>query len=389
MKGRGLVFLMLGVSFLVASCPAGGWVSGTGAVEVSRSVVDRMNEFEYYNIMRGDGSLDMGPSAKGGSNLERGVSPGTFSLSYSGDVPLVGMKRIDKGSALAGTKTTIQESFSAHEIEKEETTSLGTQLVGTDTKLSFNGTYVTTSNRHQIFTSDVTSRQVFSGTFDIQKQIIFGSITDLSPSITIAVSPTESSAVVGGVVTRYYEVANVGPVPVQGLVLVDSRAGPVPLSKVVLNPGEVATAESSFVVNLEDLPGPLNDAVRATGSDLQGNAAVASAAANTSLAGSRGLNLTAIPLQGCAGAGEALAFIYIIENVGDRPVGGLNLTDSFGGPFAVYGTIMPDGTLNLTRDGTLPDTEIYAPLTITVSISGIDSTDDLVYASSAVVLRPC
>lgn len=386
MKGRGLVFLILGVVLSASTGAAAGWVSGTGAIEIARSTVDRINDIEHQTALAGNGSFDMVRFERGGQGVGgvRGLC-----LSYSGDVPLVGMKRIETGSALAGTKTTVQESFSASEIEKEETTSLGTQLVGTDTKLSFNGTYVTTSNRHQIFTSDVTSRQVFSGTFDIQKEIVFGSITDLSPSITIAVSPEESSAVVGGVVTRYYQVANVGPVPVQGLVLVDSRAGPVPLSRAALNPGEVATAEFSFVVNLEDLPGPLNDAVRVMGSDLQGTAAVASAAANISLAGSHGLNLTAIPLQGCAGAGEALAFTYIIENPGDRPVGGLNLTDSFGGPLAVEETIMPYGTLNLTRDATLPETEIYGPLTITVSISGIDSADDLVYASAAVVLRPC
>ncbi|MGB3943696.1 MAG: hypothetical protein WBK88_02760 [Methanothrix sp.] len=382
----------MGVSLLVASAPAGGWVSGTGAIDISRSVVDRINEFEHHTTLAGDGSLEMGRSGRGSPDLERGVSPRTFSLSYAGEVPLVGMKRIEKGSSLGGGKTTIQEAFSAHQMEKVETTSIGTgasQLVGTDTKLSFNGTYITTSKSHQIFASDISSQRVFTGKFDIQQQISFGGLADRSPSIALAVLPQDCFAEVGALVTRNYQVANVGNVPIQGLVLVDSRVGTVPLDKSSLNPGEVASAVASFAVGDERLPGPLNDTVRVTGSDFQGKTATASAAANVSLISSRGLSLEVIPQQECAGAGEAVAFIYQIENVGDLLIEVLHLNDSIGDPLTINATLMPNESLNLTRDGILPDTDISAPLSNDISLFGVDSMGSAVFVSSEVVLQAC
>jgi hypothetical protein len=389
MKGRGLVFLILGVVLFVSSGPVAGWVSGTGAIDISRSVVDRINEFEHHTTLAGDGSLDIGRSGRGSPDLERGFSPRTFSLSYTGEVPLVGMKRIEKGSSLGGGKTTIQEAFSAHQMEKVETTSMGSQLVGTDTKLSFNGTYITTSKSHQIFASDISSQRVFSGKFDIQQHITFGGLADRSPSIALAVLPQDCFAEVGALVTRSYRVANVGNVPIQGLVLVDSRVGTVPLDKSSLNPGEVASAVASFAVGDEHLPGPLNDTVRVTGSDFQGKTATASAAANVNLISSRGLSLEVIPQQECAVAGEVVAFIYQIENVGDFLIKMLHLNDSIGGPLAINATLIPKESLNLTREGILPETDISVPLSNDVSISGVDSMGDAVFVYSEVVLQAC
>jgi uncharacterized repeat protein (TIGR01451 family) len=393
MKGRGLIFLLLGVGLLLASGPAGGWVSGTGTVDISRSVVNSMDEFEFYSAMSGNGNLDMGAGAKGFSKFEDGASARTARLSYSGNVPLVGLKRVERGSLLSGTRTSVEEAFSATEIEKEETTRVGSgdsQLVGTDTKLSFNGTYMTSSNMHQPFSTDISSHQRFTGNFEIDKMISFGGLADRRPSIALAVLPEESFAEAGAVVTRNYEVANIGNVPVQGLTLIDSRAGPVTLSKADLNPGEVASAAASFIVPEEDLPGPQNDSVQVTGVDFQGNLAAASAVATVNLIDPWGLNLTVIPVQQCAAVGEVVTYIYSIENVGDFAIVELNLTDSIGGgPIAINATLQPKERLNLTANRTMSEMDLPGPLTNIVSVSGINSVGEMVESSAEAVLQPC
>jgi uncharacterized repeat protein (TIGR01451 family) len=191
-------------------------------------------------------------------------------------------------------------------------------------------------------------------------------------------------------VTRNYEVANTGNVPIQALSLVDSRTGPVALSKADLNPGEVAFAAVSFFVLEEDLPGPVNDSVQVTGVDFQGNLAAASAVATVNLIGPRGLNLKIVPVQQCAAAGEVVTYIYTIENVGDFAIVGLNLTDSIGsGPIAVNATLLPKDSLNLTANQTVSEMDLSGPLENRVSVTGINTMGEVVESSAGAVLQPC
>jgi len=393
MKGRVLILLLLGVCLLLASGPASGWVSGTGAVDISRSVMNRMEDFEYYNAMSGDGSLDIGPGAKEVSKSWNDVSARTTRLSYSGDVPLVGLKRVERGSLLSGTHTSVEEAFSATQIEKEQTTSVSSensQHVGTDTKLSFNGTYMTSSNMHQPFSTDVSSHQRFTGNFEIDNQISFGGLADRKPSIALVVGPEVSWAEVGAVVTLNYEVANTGAVPIKGLSLVDSRLGPVALSKTDLNPGEVASAVASFTVLDEDLPGPLNDSVQVTGIDFQGNLAVASATATVNLIGPWDLNLTVTATQPCAMVGDVVTYIYTIENVGDFAIDELSLTDSVDGePIAINASLSPGDSLTLTTNRTVSETDLPGHLTSSATVSGSNSIGEMVEGSAEFVLQPC
>lgn len=392
MKGRVLIFLLLGVGLLLSVGPALGWVSGTGAVEISRSVVNRMEEFEYYSAMSGDGNLALGRGAKAAPNFGIADPAGTTSLSYTGDAPLVGLKRVERGSLFSGTKTSIMEAFSATEIEKEETTGIrsrGSQLVGTENKLSFNGTYVTGSNMHQLFAADISSHQMYSGKFEIENMISFGSPSDRRPSIDLVVIPEESAVEVGVVATRNYEVVNTGTVPLQGLALIDSRVGAVALSKTDLHPGDTASAVASFIVLEEDLPGPLDDSVRVEGADLAGNRAVASAAATVNLI-RPGLNLTVIPLQPCAAVAETVTYIYEIENGGESAIIGLNLTDSIsGGPIFINATLLPEESIVLTANRTVIETDLQGYLTNRVSVVGFNSMGEMIGSSAEVVLPPC
>lgn len=392
MKGRGLIFLLLGVSLMLLIGPASGWVDGTGTVDISRSVVNRMEEFEYYTAMKGNGSLALGRGSDGASGAGIGDPARTTSLSYSGDVPLVGLKRVESGSLFSGTKSSIMEAFSATEIEKEETTGIrsgGSQLVGTENKLSFNGTYVTSSNMHQLFAADISSHQRYSGKFEIENMISFGSLTDRRPSISLVVLPEKTSAGVGDVVARNYEVVNTGTVPVQGLTLVDSRIGAIPLTKTSLNPGDSASAVASFIVQEEDLPGPLTDSVEVKGLDLEGNQAAASATATVKLI-RPGLNLTIIPLQSCAAAGVVVTYIYEIENSGEFAISELNMTDSIsGGPIAINATLLPGASIALRADSLVVETDLLGPINNSVTVTGLNSAGEMVEGSAEVVLQPC
>mgnify|MGYP001191483987 CR=1 FL=1 len=392
MKGRGLIFLLQGVGLMLLIGPALGWVDGTGTVDISRSVVNRMEEFEYYTAMKGDGSLALGRGSGGSSDAGIGNPARTASLSYSGDVPLVGLKRVESGSLFSGTKSSIMEAFSATEIEKEETTGIrsgGSQLVGTENKLSFNGTYVTSSNMHQLFAADISSHQKYSGKFEIENTISFGSLTDRRPSISLVVRPEETFVGAGDVVARNYEVVNTGTVSVQGLTLVDSRIGAIPLSKTSLNPGDSASAAASFIIQEGDLPGPLTDLVEVKGFDLDGNQAVASAAATVEVI-RPGLNVTIIPLQSCAAAGEVVTYIYEIENAGEFEISELNLTDSIsGGPIAINATLLPGASIALRADSLVVETDLQGFLNNSVTVTGLNSAGEMVGSSAVVVLQPC
>ncbi len=392
MKGRGLILLLLGVGLLLSVGPAFGWATGTGTVEISRSMVNRLDEFEYYSAILGDGNLTLGRGAKGAANFGIGDPARTTSLSYSGDAPLVGLKRVERGSLFSGTKTSIMEAFSASEIEKEETTQVrsgSSQLVGTENRLSFNGTYMTSSNSHQIFAADISSHQMYSGKFEIENMISFSSLTDRRPSIDLVVAPEVKAVEVGEVVTRNYEVFNTGTVPVQGLSLVDSRVGPVPLSRTDLSPGDAAFAVASFVLTEEDLPGPLTDSVQVTGADLEGNQAVASAVATLNLI-RPGLNLTVTPLQSCAAVGETVTYIYEIENLGELAISGLNLTDSIsGGPIFINATLLPNESIAFSAERAVIEKDLQGPINNSVTVFGFNSAGEMVGSSAEVVLQPC
>jgi len=264
----------------------------------------------------------------------------------------------------------------------------GSELVGTDTRISFNGTYMTASNMHQVFARDVSSHQRYTGTFEIDSSIQFGDLADRRPAIELSVVPGFCTVEVGAEVTRNYTIANVGTLPVQGITLVDSRVGPVPLSRADLNPGETATATSSFIVSREDLPGPLNDSIQATAADFQGNLAQDSKAATVRLILPK-LDLTVTASRSCADIGEVVVYNYNVENLGDLPITVLNLTDSVGGgPVFINLTLMPDERINLSANQTV-EMPLSDHLNNSVSVSGITSEGERVRSVAEFVLQPC
>ena len=112
-------------------------VSGTGVIDVSTSIVDKSIALEYYNVMAGDGDLELDQehaysqnsdklkrnitSVNGGDKSNLNLFENT-KLTYAGETPLNGAKFLNSKSFYGGIGANIQESFSVNEMEKDQTT---------------------------------------------------------------------------------------------------------------------------------------------------------------------------------------------------------------------------------------------------------------------------
>jgi hypothetical protein len=181
-------------------------VTGTGSFEVGVSVKDRELALEYYNIMYGDGDLEMDSNtveAQRASQLPGMVNGSTVplnlwdsnKLTYSGKTPMVGMKYIHSKSFWGGIGAEVMETFSVTEMEREGSSYFAStnpasymtdpkkiaqmlaaspvHTVGMETKNSFNGTWQTDARMHKMFSKDVKVHEAFTGRFDVEKRLIF------------------------------------------------------------------------------------------------------------------------------------------------------------------------------------------------------------------------
>jgi hypothetical protein len=208
-------------------------VSGTGVIDVSTSVIDKRIALEYYNVMSGDGDLELDQEhaySQNADKLKRNISSvngGNQSglnlfentkLTYSGATPLVGGKYLHSKSFYGGIGADIQEMFAVNEMEKEQTSFFASttpynpdnvsptlspeqlvdalrsagrdtervdelmssggvyvpsHLIGIDTKNTFNGTWGTDAKWHKIFYKDIKAHEMFTGQFEAEKLLKF------------------------------------------------------------------------------------------------------------------------------------------------------------------------------------------------------------------------
>jgi hypothetical protein len=207
-------------------------VSGTGVIDVSTSIIDKKIALEYYNVMAGDGDLELDQehaysqnsdklkrnitSVNGGNKVGLNLFENT-KLTYSGATPLTGGKFLHSKSFYGGIGADVQEMFSVNEMEKDQTSFFvsttpnnplyspenpegliddlkragrNTDLVealmtsnegvynpahviGIDTKNTFNGTWGTDAKWHKIFYKDIKAHEMFTGKFEAEKLIKF------------------------------------------------------------------------------------------------------------------------------------------------------------------------------------------------------------------------
>jgi hypothetical protein len=204
-------------------------VSGTGVIDVSTSIVDKKIALEYYNVMAGDGDLELDQThaySQKSDKLQRNISAVNDSnasklnlfentkLTYSAvNAPLTGGKYINSKAFYGGIGADVQEMFSVNQMEKDQTTffvstanispdfqkqanilkkageadvAAGNEdqvsqlmgndpahLIGMDTKNSFNGTWGVDAKWHKIFYKDIKLHEMFTGTFEAEKMIKF------------------------------------------------------------------------------------------------------------------------------------------------------------------------------------------------------------------------
>ena len=111
-------------------------VSGTGVIDVSTSIIDKRIALEYYNVMAGDGDLELDSEhaySQNADKLKRNISSvngGNQSnlnlfentkLTYSGTTPLTGGKYLHSKEFYGGIGADVQEMFSVNQMEKDET----------------------------------------------------------------------------------------------------------------------------------------------------------------------------------------------------------------------------------------------------------------------------
>ena len=181
-------------------------VAGTGTFEVGVSVKDKQLALEYYNIMYGDGDLEMDtntveaqraaklPGMGNGSAVPLNLWEGTR-VTYSGKTPMVGMKYVHSKAFWGGIGAEVTETFSVTEMEREGSTYFAStnpasymtdprriaeilstspvHTVGIQTKNAFNGTWQTDAKMHKMFSKDVKVHESFTGKFEVEKLLKF------------------------------------------------------------------------------------------------------------------------------------------------------------------------------------------------------------------------
>jgi hypothetical protein len=136
-------------------------VAGTGVIDMSTSIIDKKIALEYYNVMAGDGAIELDQEQaysqnadklkrslssmqnkdddqkRDGNRIESDINASyrhdadektnlnlyeTSKMTYAGETPLVGGKYLNSKNFYGGIGADVQESFAVNEMEKEQET---------------------------------------------------------------------------------------------------------------------------------------------------------------------------------------------------------------------------------------------------------------------------
>jgi hypothetical protein len=110
-------------------------VAGTGVVDISTSIVDKKIALEYYNLMSGDGDLELDQvhaysqkaipqnvtAISGGHPAKLNLFENTKLTYNSATTPLTGGKYLNSKAFYGGIGADVQETFSVNQMEKDQT----------------------------------------------------------------------------------------------------------------------------------------------------------------------------------------------------------------------------------------------------------------------------
>ncbi len=204
-------------------------IYGTGFVDIDTSIRDKKIALEYSKNMNGEGDIEIEQeqayseiadklkrkidSVNGGNESTLNLYESAKML-YSGETPMQGEKRLRSKALYGGMGSELREEFSVRAMESDEVSFFvqtmpyqpynewkefqkGLEDAGRDTERidrlmrskenisncaylmgleksnSFNGTWGTDAIWHKILYKDINAREMFTGNFEVKKQIKF------------------------------------------------------------------------------------------------------------------------------------------------------------------------------------------------------------------------
>gem|GEM_PF-154517 len=275
-------------------------VTGTGAVEMSTSMIDKRIALEYFNSLAGDGSMEMDSErvlseaaykVKRDAGSNNSTSLNLFEnskITYSGETPLTGDKFMRSKSFYGGIGASVKETFSVKEMEADLKSYLGTtstatsaHIIGQDTKSTFDGAWATETEWHKIFDKNIKSRQAFSGKFEMDRQIKLHEKAVYKSYLNCSKTPSAMRVREGDVIVYEYRVVNPSDTVISNLRLEDSDLGQISLDKTTLLPDQTAYGTKASTVTEQDiLDGPRETTATASGTDNLGERVVSTCKAD-------------------------------------------------------------------------------------------------------------
>ncbi len=210
--------------------------------------------------------------------------------------------------------------------------------------------------------------------------------------ILVTKTATPTAASTGETITYTYRITNTGSLALT-VAAADDRLGPVSLGTSSLLPGASTSGVLSYIVGIEDLPGPLTNTVTVTGTyTLFGGGIVRRTdTASVTLSSSPAITVTKTASAGSASVGETITYTYRITNTGDVTLGSLSATDDKLGSITLGTTsLAPGASVSAALTYTVGEGDLPGPLTNTVTVTGTPPTGSPVTAqdSANVTLIP-
>ena len=203
----------------------------------------------------------------------------------------------------------------------------------------------------------------------------------IHPAIDLTKIANVTSANVGEDIGYTFTILNTGDVTIDGLTLVDTDFGSIPLDVTIIAPGKTATGSAVYPVTEDALPGPLVDVATATGYDVLDKEVNDTADESVALTYTSAISVTKEADVAEAAIGETVTYTFTVENIGDTTISNLVLNDTDFGLISLDKTTLAPGE-NATGSATYVVTEgdLPGPLYDNATATGYDILENEVTA---------
>jgi len=191
-------------------------------------------------------------------------------------------------------------------------------------------------------------------------------------SIAISVGVSSGVASVEDSIQYSYWITNTGQAQLANITAMDDRLGPVPLTDGSLQPGESTNGTLLYTVLAEDLPGPLQNSVKATGEPPLGATVEASASASVDLViQDASLAVSIQASTASARVTETITYTYQITNSGTSLLNNVTAVDNRLGPLSLSSsTLAPGESATGTLTYVVKESDMPGPLSNVVTATG-------------------